>query len=496
MRKNIVFVAVLSLLSGLFLIPNTSESQLFQKNPPVLKLSDPLPANLFVELAKAINPAVVNISTSVIPRGRQRRDPMMEMLEQFYGMPINPQGQGTAGKPQRMGLGTGFVIREDGLIVTNAHVINGADVVEVQLTENSDKQYKAEVIGSDERTDIALIKIKPEGKLVVASLGESSDSQVGEWVVAFGNPYGHGHTMTKGIISSLGREIQEINRLPLIQTDASINPGNSGGPLVNSKGLVIGVNSAIDARAQGIGFAIPIDEVKRIIPQLEKSGSIRKGYLGVVLGDIDPAASEGLGLDENKPGAVIMNVDDGPAKSAGIKRFDIVTEFNGKKIRSSRDLSDTVADTEPGKKIKVKVLRNKKNVNIDLVLAERPSDQILMRKARLQPPTAPDPQEAPRPQVGVAAPYNIGFNVTDLTPELRNSFSLAKDVKHPLIVAVNRDSIANRTGLRVGDLIISINGVEPKSANDVLKGFKKGDKNSIIIARGRGISSMTFDIPK
>ena len=265
---------------------------------------------------------------------------------------------------------------------------------------------------------------------------------------------------------------------------------------MNSKGLVIGVNSAIDARAQGIGFAIPIDEVKRIIPQLEKSGSIRKGYLGVVLGDIDPAAFEGLGLDEARPGAVIMNVDDGPAKKAGMKRFDIVTEFNGKKIRSSRDLSDTVADTEPGKTIKVKVIRNKKTINLDLLLAERPSDQVLMRQAQLQPPPASDPQDTPRPQVGTAAPFNIGFNVTDLNPELRNSFSLDKDVKHPLIVAVNRDSIASRTGLRVGDLIISINGVEPKTANDVLKGFKKGDKNSIIVARGRGISSMTFDIPK
>lgn len=494
--KKIVFVLILLLLPALFLIPNTSESQLFQKNPPVLKLSDPLPGNLFVELAKAINPAVVNISTSVIPKGRQRRDPMMEMLEQFYGMPMNPQNQSAPGKPQRMGLGTGFIIRDDGLIVTNAHVINGADVVEVQLTENSDRQYKAEVIGSDERTDIALIKIKPDGKLTAASLGDSSEVQVGEWVAAFGNPYGHGHTMTKGIISSLAREIQEINRFPLIQTDASINPGNSGGPLVNSKGLVIGVNSAIDARAQGIGFAIPIDEVKRIIPQLEKSGSIRKGYLGVVLGDIDPAAVEDLGLEEGRPGAVVMNVDDGPAKKAGIKRFDIVTEFNSKKIRSSQDLSDTVADTEPGKTIKVKVLRNKKLLTLDLVLAERPSDQVLMRKAQLQPPPAPDPQDTPRPQVGAAAPYNVGFNVTDLNPELRNSFSLDKDVKHPLIVAVNRDSIASRTGLRVGDLIISINGVEPKTANDVLKGIKKGDKNSIIVARGRGISSMTFDIPK
>jgi serine protease Do len=347
-------------------------------------LSDPLPANLFIELAKALNPAVVNISTSMIQRQqRMYRDPMLDMLEKFYGIQPDQRPNYNNGKPRRMGLGTGFIVREDGLIVTNAHVIQGADIIEVQLTENSDKQYQAEIVGFDERTDIALIKIKPDIKLTAVTLGSSDDAQVGEWVAAFGNPFGHGHSMTKGIISSKGREINEVNRLPLIQTDASINPGNSGGPLVNSKGLVIGVNSAIDARAQGIGFAIPIDEVKKIIPQLESRGSIRKGFLGVQLGDIDPSTASQLGMDEFY-GAVILSVGEigSPAKKAGLKMYDIVTEYNGKKVRNSRDLSDLVAATEPGKKVALKILRSEKTVSLDLTVGERPEDKTLMKKMK------------------------------------------------------------------------------------------------------------------
>ena len=363
------------------------------------------------------------------------------------------------------------------------------------MTENSEKQYKAEIIGSDERTDLALITIKPDGKLPVAALGDSATTQVGEWVAAFGNPYGHGHSMTKGIVSSIGREIEEINRLPLIQTDASINPGNSGGPLVNSKGLVIGVNSAIDARAQGIGFAIPIDEVKRIIPQLEKGGSIRRGYLGVALGDLDPAAVEEMGLSEEFRGAVIMNVDDGPARKAGVKRFDVVTEFNGRKIKNSRDLSDTVADVEPGQTVKMKVLRNQKPVSLEITLVERPAEKSISQRS-IPTEDGATPEEPPRRQVGTAAPHNLGFNIADLTPEIRNSFNIDKEIKHPIIVAVNRNSLASRIGLRVGDLVISVNGNEPKSTQEVASGLKKGEKNSMIVARGRGISSMSFDIPK
>lgn len=474
-----------ALVLGSFLFfKNEITAQSFTKTPPTLKLGEPLPANLFVELAKAVNPAVVNISTSVIPKGRMYRDPMMEMLEQFYGRRLQPRDMSEPGKPRRMGLGTGFIVREDGLIVTNNHVIEGADIVEVQLTENSDKQYKAEVIGRDERTDIALIKIKPDTKLTVAVLGSSEDTQVGEWVAAFGNPYGHGHSMTKGIISSKGREIEEINRLPLLQTDASINPGNSGGPLVNSKGLVIGVNSAIDARAQGIGFAIPIDEVKKIIPQLEQRGSIRKGYLGIVLGDIDDQAAYQMGLDEFR-GAVVIEVGDGPGRKAGLKPYDLITEYNGKKLKFSRDLIDAVAATEPNTKIKLKVIRNDRPITVEVTVSERPEDKFLVSRKE---------SDIQTPKPGQKSAHGLGAEFADSNDELRSQFGVNSEVKNPIVVGIERNSLASRIGLRVGDVILSINGKEPKSAKEANTLLKKG-QNSMRVARGRGLSAMTFDIP-
>lgn len=353
-----------------------------QQPLPKLKLSDPLPANLFVELAKVINPSVVNISTSAVNR-RAPRDPMQEMLERFYGIP--PQNQGWDNKPRRVGLGTGFIIREDGLIVTNAHVIRDADIIEVQLTEGADKQHKAKVIGSDQRTDIALIKIETSTKLPVVSLGSSKDLEVGEWVAAFGNPYGHGHTMTKGIISSKGRAIQEINKFPLLQTDASINPGNSGGPLVNSKGQVIGVNSAIDARAQGIGFAIPIDEVRSILPQLEKGG-LRKGYLGISPQDLDSQTASYLQMDDEYRGSVVVVVQpNGPAARSGLKVYDVIISIDDQKVRNAQDLVDIISDKKPGSKIKVTYLRNNNGQAVKrtatVTIEERPDEQTLLQQS-------------------------------------------------------------------------------------------------------------------
>ncbi len=486
-------ILILTFFIAAAMLAQTALTQVSYKplptTPPVLKLSDPLPANLFIELGKAINPAVVNISTSVIPKGRMYRDPMQEMLEQFYGPQPGYNSRPQAGKPQRMGLGTGFIIRDDGLIITNAHVINGADIIEVQLTENSDKQYKAEIIGLDERTDIALIKIKPDTKLTTVVLGSSEDAQVGEWVAAFGNPFGHGHTMTKGIISSKGREIEEINRLPLIQTDASINPGNSGGPLVNSKGVVIGVNSAIDARAQGIGFAIAIDEVKKIIPQLEQRGSIRKGYLGVRLGDIDNRSAAQLGL-EDYPGAVILNVGEGPAKKAGLKIYDLVLEVNGRKVKSSRELTDIVSGIEPGKKSKFYILRGEKKINVDVTIGERPDEKYIQAKMKEAEERSAEKQfpSATKDR------FNLGLEISDAVPKAKGIFKLDDDTKNPIVVSVENNSIAQKAGLKPGDILLSINKKEPKSAIEANNLFKKGE-NSVRVGRGRGMSVMTFDIP-
>ncbi len=448
------------------------------KEPPKMKLNDPLPSNLFVELAKAINPAVVNISTTALPKNSPRmRDPMLDMLEQLYGFRMQqPQQQQ---RPRQMGLGTGFIIREDGLIVTNNHVIAGADIINVQLSERSNQVYEATLIGSDERSDIALIKIEPKSKLPVAVLGSSKDVEVGEWVAAFGNPFGHGHSMTKGIISSKGRDISEINKIPLLQTDASINPGNSGGPLVNTKGQVIGVNSAIDARAQGIGFAIPIDEVKAILPILESKGRIARGFLGTSLGDLDPEAAEYLGLGELR-GAVVTSVAPGsPAMKAGIKKYDIVTEFNGKTIKNSLDLMDAVADAPIGKPVKTKVIRNNKEVVLNVTTTERQDDR---RASRPNSKT----------YVGQKAPFNLGFSVIDPTAELRQEWGLPEDMSQPVVIETERYSVASKGGLRVGDVILDVNKQPVSNSKDVLKALKKGT-NTLRIARNTRIQIITLD---
>lgn len=467
---------LLLIMSMTFAAP-VAQTQSLPKEPPKLKLSDPLPGNLFVELAKAINPAVVNISTTALPKNMPRmRDPMMEMLEQLYGFRMQqPQQQQ---RPQQIGLGTGFIIREDGLIVTNNHVIKGADIINVQLNEKSKEIFEATLIGSDERTDIALIKINPKIKLPVAVLGSSKDLEVGEWVAAFGNPFGHGHSMTKGVISSKGRDLSEINKLPLLQTDASINPGNSGGPLVNTKGQVIGVNSAIDARAQGIGFAIPIDDVKNLIPILESRGSVARGYIGAALGELTPDAAEYLGLGDVR-GAVITNMDPkGPALKAGLKIYDIITEFNGKTINSAMDLIDAVSDSPIGKPAKAKVLRNGKKINVSLNIAERADERAPKNKVT-------------KSYQGQKAPFNLGFTVMDPTPELKNEWGLPDDMNQPVVIETERTSIASKSGLLVGDIILDVNKTPVESSKDVLKKLQKGE-NSLRIARNSRIQIITL----
>lgn len=453
------------------------QAQQLPKDPPKLKLSEPLPGNLFVELAKAINPAVVNISTTALPKNSPRmRDPMLDMLEQLYGFRMQQPQQSQ--RPQQIGLGTGFIIREDGLIVTNNHVIAGADIINVQLSGKSKEVFEATLVGSDERSDIALIKINPKGKLPVAVLGTSKDLEVGEWVAAFGNPFGHDHSMTKGIISSIGRDITEINKIPLIQTDASINPGNSGGPLVNTKGQVIGVNSAIDARAQGIGFAIPIDEVKAILPILETKGKIARGYIGAALGDLDQDAAEYLGLGDIR-GAVITNMDPkGPALKAGLRIYDIITEFNGKTIKNSLELIDAVSDSPIGKGAKAKLIRNNKEMSLVVNVSE---------KIEPKAPTRP----LSKNQTGHKAPFDLGFSIMDPSPQLRMEWGLPEDMKQPVVIETVRDSAASKSGLRVGDVLLDVNKVPVEDSKDVLKALKKG-QNTLRIARNARIQIITI----
>jgi serine protease Do len=442
-------------------------------NIPKVKPGEPLPANLFIELAKAVNPAVVNVFTTYLPRQRPipdpQRDPFFDLFEQFLG----PQGGGPT-RPQQS-LGTGFIIREDGLIVTNNHVIDRADAVKVQISEGAKESYDAKVIGRDARTDIALIKIEAKGKLPYVKLGSSADVQVGEWVAAFGNPYGYGHTMTKGIISAVGREIDELNLFPFMQTDASINPGNSGGPLVNTQGQVIGVNTAIDARAQGIGFVIPIDNVKSILPQLEKEGGVSRGFIGVDLADIDDESAGMLKL-KNSEGALITQVLPGsPAAKAGVEAYDLVVGFGDAKITSVRDLRKAVATTPVGSKANLKVIRNGRPKTLVVQVGGSPEMRAALRGGGLEPGGRLE---------GLKAPFNLGFALTDYSPALAGRFNLPRLTQpRPVVIAVDPNGEAGRAGLAPGDILLDINRTSVSKAKDTTRLFKRGTINILRILK-------------
>lgn len=445
---------------------------------PRLKVGEPLPQDLFINLAKLINPAVVNISTTYLPKQlprdpRRGRDPFFDFFEQFMG----PMQQRPAES-----LGTGFIIREDGLIITNNHVIDKADIVKVQLTDSDEKLWDAKVIGRDAKTDIALIKIEAKKSLPVARLGSSGDLQVGEWVAAFGNPYGHGHTMTKGIISAIGREIDEINLNPFIQTDASINPGNSGGPLVNSQGQVIGVNTAIDPRAQGIGFAIPIDFVKTILPQLEKEGTVRRGFIGIQMGELNEQVAQYLNLKSTDGALVIQVVPDSPADKAGFREYDVITEMDGQKTKSWREVQKIIARSTISKELPVKVLRNGKTVSLNVKVGDQPAEMRMSDQPR-------------KKYEGQKAPFSLGFRVADYSAGLAQEMGVPPlRTPGPIVIEVEPNGAAMMSGLEPGDVILDVNRTRVQKAKDLLKALKKGS-NVLRVLKRNGVVLMELRSP-
>ena len=471
--------------------PNAQAVQDLKNQVPldITKLGAPLPANLWVELSKLVNPAVVSITTTQTPhraanQGRYR-DPLQDFFDQFYGGRGPGGGGGQMEEPQQsvMALGSGFIIRDDGLIITNNHVVEQADVIKVQLDETSGKLYEAQVIGRDARTDIALIKIDAKEKLPVAKLGESKSVQVGEYVAAFGNPYGHAHTMTTGIVSALGREIAEINRFPFIQTDASINPGNSGGPLVNTQGYVIGVNTAIDARAQGIGFAIPVDNVKLIVAQLEKDGRVHRGFIGVNIATVNDEVAAQLGLKDVK-GVLITDVlRGGPADKAGLKPYDIITNFAGQSTDESQQLQNTVGDTPVGTAAKINILRFDQN--------GKRSDVAATIKIEDSPDMTRKNTPVAKQYFGQKAPFDLGFKVANYSSDLAKEFGLNAQAENPIITDVEQNSAAAKVGLRPGDMIVDVNRRMTPKATDVLRSLKKG-ANLVRVIRGNTVAIVTL----
>jgi serine protease Do len=358
----------------------------------------------------------------------------------------------------RIGQGSGFIVDEDGYVLTNNHVVANADTITVVL--NNGDSYPATVIGTDEKTDIALIKVEADTKLPAVRLGVSSDLKVGQWVVAIGNPFGLDYSVTAGIVSAKGRNIGHGPYDNFIQTDASINPGNSGGPLFNMSGEVIGVNTAIIRGGQGIGFSVPIDMVKQIVPQLRQNGYVSRGYIGAGIQELDKELASSFGVTEDV-GVLIGSIeDDGPAAKAGIRPGDIVTEFNGKKTDEVKNLLLAVAATKPGESASAKVIRDGKRRTLNVTVAERP--------------------DASRPDVVPAAEESdgdarLGVEVSEVTAEVARRLG-TKAGQGVLVQRVLPDAPASRV-LRPGDIIKQVGKSQVNSPNALQKALAGHDAN-------------------
>jgi serine protease Do len=371
--------------------------------------------------------------------------------------------------PQRQrSLGSGFIIDADGSILTNNHVVENAQKIVVKLS-GDDQDYEAKVIGRDPKTDIAVIKINAKTRLSVASLGDSDHLEVGEWVVAIGNPFGLDGTVTSGIVSAKGRH--NITQGPydnFIQTDASINPGNSGGPLINLRGEVIGINTAIYSRSggnMGIGFAIPINLAKELLPQLRGKGKVTRGYLGVLIQKVTPEIAESLGMERGH-GALVANVSkDGPAERAGVKVGDVIVEFDGKEIKDSGDLPLIVARTAVDKKVRMKVLRDKKETVLNVAVGELKDEEVVA--------SAPEKGE-------------LGMTVQKLTPQLAENLGLDK-TDGVVVTGIEPGSAADEAGIRRGDVILEVDRKPVRGVEDYRKaitGTRKGRGVLFLVRRG------------
>jgi serine protease Do len=385
----------------------------------------------FSSLSEALAPSVVNISTeSEESDADAQRRQMMDPFEGFGG------GQGP-----RRSLGSGFVFDQEGYIITNAHVVEDATKIVVRL--HDEREIEAKVIGSDTKTDIAVIQIAGVKDLVPVSLGDSDSLKVGEWVLAIGNPFGLDHTLTAGIVSAKGRRISRRNPYDdFIQTDAAINPGNSGGPLVNLAGQVIGINSAIFSSGGGnigIGFAIPINMAREIVPQLKQEGHVTRGWLGVKIQPVDADIAQSLGLAESKGALVAEVFKDSPAEKSGVQVGDVIVSFDGTDVVKSADLPALVASTPVGKTAPLVVLRGGDRITVEVEVAK------LMDEAETAKPVRAS---------------SLGMTVQDVTPEIAEQLGLEKGESGVVVTSVTRGSPAATAGLEPGDLIVSV-GNEP-----------------------------------
>jgi serine protease Do len=422
----------------------------------------------FTVLVEQQGPSVVNITTTQEkpPVGAHPRIPNMpkdEMFE-FFRRFMPPEGEQRS-MPPRRGQGSGFIISSDGYILTNTHVIDDADEVVVKL--NDKREYTAKVIGSDDRTDIALLKIEARN-LPKVTIGDPGRLRVGEWVLAIGAPFGFENSATAGIVSAKGRALPDENYVPFIQTDVAVNPGNSGGPLFNLRGEVVGVNSQIISRSggyMGLSFAIPIDVAMDVAKQIRDSGKVNRGRLGVLIQEVTADLADTFGMREPR-GALVSEVEPGgPADKAGLKPSDIILKFDGRDVPNSIELPRMVGATAPGKRATLEIWRKGKMHEVDITVGEMPQDK----------------QAGDTPKKRVA--NKAGLVVTKLTPEQKRTLKVDSGV-----VVEEATGAAARAGLRPEDVILSVDGEPVNSADELSRAFNDNEKKSfaLLVKRGDG----------
>jgi len=424
---------------------------------------------IWVRLAKELTPSVVNVNTTQVMKGRGTRffspfgedDQFNEFFKRFFG--DSPR------QFKSTSLGSGFIIHRDGYILTNNHVVQNATEISVKLSDG--REFKAKVVGRDPKTDIALIKIDASD-LRVIPFGDSNGLEVGEPVMAIGNPFGLNQTVTTGIVSAKGRFIGEGPYDNFIQTDASINRGNSGGPLINLNGEAVGINTAIfspTGGSIGIGFAIPIDMAKEVLPQLKDRGSVTRGWLGVAIQQMTPELAKTFGLKQADGGALVSDVVDGsPAEQSGVKQGDVIMEFDGKKVKSSTELPHIVGNTSVGKEVVMKVVRDGTELPLTVKVGELRDEQVAALTSS-------------------STKSKLGIEVQQLTPELSRKFGI-KDDKGVLITGVEPDSPSDEAGLRPGDLILEINRAKVATVSQVRKALEKTrpEEPTIVLVKRNG----------
>ncbi|MCC6765340.1 MAG: DegQ family serine endoprotease [Deltaproteobacteria bacterium] len=438
----------------------------------------------FAGLAQEVMPAVVNINTTKnVPARTQRRQfPRgQDPFEQFFGEDFWDRfGGGRRGPSKQRSLGSGFVIDEAGYIVTNRHVVEGADDIDVQFSTG--KSYKAKLVGEDAKTDVALLKIKPDARIPTVPLGDSDKLQVGDWVLAAGNPFGLSHTLTAGIVSARDRVIGAGPYDDFIQTDASINPGNSGGPLFDQRGRVIGINTAIFSQSGGnigIGFATPINLARAVVDQLRATGKVTRGWLGVSIQPLGPDLRQALGLGDTE-GALIADVlPKSPAATSGLKRGDVVIGMDGKTISEPGQLSRTIATMSPGSTTRLQIVRDGKERTLDVKVGKQPEDIA----------HGPESMTDEDDEGGRASAGSLGLQLDNLTDQTRRQLGYGRDVVGALVTGVANGSPAEEAGMRPGDLILQVDRRDVDSARTAAAVLSKASPPVLLLVR-RGESTV------